>query len=133
MSVRVARAYDPPGVDDGHRVLVDRVWPRGRSREELRIDSWDRDIAPSDELRHWFGHDPARWEEFQQRYRVELATPEMQARTTALAGIARSGTLTLVYGARDREHNQAVALAAVIRERLAGASQIPLAESSTGS
>ncbi|MBX3031067.1 MAG: DUF488 domain-containing protein [Chloroflexi bacterium] len=116
MTVRIARAYDPPGPDDGHRVLVDRVWPRGRSKEALRLDSWDRDIAPSDELRHWFGHDPARWDEFQQRYRAELSTPAMQARVDALVAIARSGTLTLVYGATDREHNQAVVLAEVIRE-----------------
>lgn len=119
MTVRITRAYEPPGADDGHRVLVDRVWPRGRSREVLHIDTWERDIAPSDELRHWFGHDPARWDEFQRRYRDELATPEATQVLDALAAIAASGTLTLVYGARDEEHNQAVVLADVIRERLA--------------
>lgn len=117
MTVRIARAYDPPGADDGHRVLVDRVWPRGRSREALRIDSWERDVAPSDELRHWFGHEPSRWVEFQRRYRQELAEPALQPVLDALATTARSATLTLVYGAADREHNQAVVLAAVIGER----------------
>ncbi len=117
MTVRVARAYDPPGPADGHRVLVDRVWPRGRSREALRIDAWQREVAPSDELRRWFGHDPARWDEFRRRYREELRDPTKQAMVDALAEVARSGTLTLVYGAADREHNQAVALAEVVAER----------------
>jgi uncharacterized protein YeaO (DUF488 family) len=117
MTVRITRAYDPPGPDDGHRVLVDRVWPRGRSREALHIDAWERDIAPSDELRHWFGHDPVRWDEFQRRYRVELATPAAERVLDGLAAIAAAGTLTLVYGAHDEEHNQAVVLAQVIRER----------------
>lgn len=117
MTVRIARAYDDPGPDDGRRVLVDRVWPRGRSREALRIDAWEREVAPSDDLRHWFGHDPARWEEFQRRYREELATPEAARLLDGLAASARSGTLTLVYGAHDQERNQAVVLAQVIRER----------------
>ncbi len=117
MTVRIARAYDPPGPDDGRRVLVDRVWPRGRSREALRIDAWERDIAPSDELRHWFGHDPARWEGFQERYRAELSTPDAARILDAMATVARAGTLTLVYGAADRDHNQAVVLAAVVGER----------------
>lgn len=118
MTVRIVRAYEPPGPDDGHRVLVDRVWPRGRSREVLRIDTWERDIAPSDELRHWFGHEVERWEEFQRRYREELAAPDAVRTIDRLAAIARTGTLTLVYGAHDQEHNQAIVLADVIRERL---------------
>lgn len=117
MTVRIVRAYDPPGPDDGHRVLVDRVWPRGRSREALQIDSWERDVAPSDELRHWFAHEVPRWDEFQRRYREELAAPGLQPVLDRLAEVARSGTLTLVYGAADRDHNQAVVLAAVISER----------------
>ncbi|MFN8519263.1 MAG: DUF488 domain-containing protein [Chloroflexota bacterium] len=119
MTVRIARAYDPPGPDDGRRVLVDRVWPRGRSREALRLDAWERGIAPSDDLRHWFGHDPARWVEFQRRYRAELATPEAAPILDGLVASASAGTLTLVYGAHDEAHNQAVVLAEVIRERLA--------------
>ncbi len=119
MTVQIARAYDPPGPDDGRRVLVDRVWPQGRSRAVLRLDAWDRAIAPSDALRHWFGHDPARWDEFQRRYRAELATPEAAPILDALVASASTGTLTLVYGAHDEAHNQAVVLADVIRERLA--------------
>lgn len=116
MSVQIRRAYDAPGPDDGTRILVDRVWPRGRSRDALHIDGWERDVAPSDELRHWFGHDPARWTEFQQRYRAELATPDLDRIVAGLAATASAGTLTLVYGAHDQEHNQAVVLAEVIQE-----------------
>ncbi len=119
MTVRIARAYDQPGPDDGRRVLVDRVWPRGRSREALHLDAWERDVAPSDELRHWFGHDPARWDEFQRRYRAELSRPAAAAILDALVASAATGTLTLVYGAHDEAHNQAVVLADVICERLA--------------
>lgn len=118
MAIKVSRAYDPPLPDDGWRVLADRVWPRGRSRDELALDEWLRDVAPSDELRRWFGHDPGRWDEFRRRYRAELATPECAPLVEHLVERARGGTLTLVFGARDTEHNQAVALAEVIRERL---------------
>jgi uncharacterized protein YeaO (DUF488 family) len=119
MTIRIARAYDASGADDGRRVLVDRVWPRGRSRVALRIDAWERAIAPTDDLRHWFGHEPSRWDEFRRRYREELAAPELQPALDALAAVARTGTLTLVYGAADRDHNQAVVLAEVIGERAA--------------
>jgi uncharacterized protein YeaO (DUF488 family) len=114
LAVRLRRAYDPPAPADGGRVLVDRLWPRGVSREQLRVDAWLRDLGPSDALRRWFGHDPARWEEFRRRYRRELAAK--RALLDELAGYARGGTLTLVYGARDPEHNQAV----VIKELLEG-------------
>ncbi len=114
------RAYEEPRTEDGARVLVDRVWPRGRSRDELRIDEWLRDVAPSDELRRWFGHDPAKWDEFRRRYREELGGPERAPLVAGLVEKARRGTLTLVYGAKDQEHNQAVALAELIRERLRG-------------
>lgn len=104
----IRRAYDPPTRNDGARVLVDRVWPRGVSRRALAIDAWMRDLAPSTRLRKWFDHDPARWEAFQQRYFREL-----RGRTRALRElrerIAR-GRVTLVYGARDPDHNNAVAL-----------------------
>ncbi|HEX8938964.1 MAG TPA: DUF488 family protein [Candidatus Limnocylindrales bacterium] len=117
MAIRLKRAYEPPAADDGQRVLVDRVWPRGRSREALALAAWHRELGPSDALRYWFGHDPARWTEFRERYLDELAAPELQPRLDELAAVARRGTLTLVYGARDEAHNQAVVLAEVL-ERL---------------
>lgn len=117
-NVRLQRAYDDPGSDDGHRVLVDRVWPRGRTKEELRLDEWARDLGPSTALRRWFGHDPARWQEFQARYRVELAAPDQARVLDALANKARRGPVTLVYGARDRERNQARVIADELARRL---------------
>jgi uncharacterized protein YeaO (DUF488 family) len=117
--IRIKRAYDPPDPADGRRILVDRVWPRGLTREALGIERWARELAPSDDLRRWFGHDPARWEEFRRRYRTELAAPEREAELEELAAIARTETLTLVYSARDEEHNQARVLAEVIAERVA--------------
>ena len=119
-NVRLQRAYDDPASDDGHRVLVDRVWPRGRTKDELRLDAWARDLGPSKELRQWFGHEPARWPEFQTRYREELADPEKARALDALAAEAREGRVTLVYGARDREHNQARVIAAELEDRLTG-------------
>lgn len=121
-NVRLQRAYDDPQPDDGHRVLVDRVWPRGRTKAELRLDAWARDLGPSSGLRKWFGHDPARWTEFQARYRSELAEPERAQALDALATIARGGRITIVYGARDREHNQAQVIADEIARRLGKAS-----------
>jgi uncharacterized protein YeaO (DUF488 family) len=118
-NVRLQRAYEDPGPDDGHRVLVDRVWPRGRTKAELRLDEWARDLGPSTELRKWFGHDPARWTEFQARYQAELADPERSRALDALATIAGNGRVTIVYGARDREHNQAQVIADEIERRLA--------------
>lgn len=120
MGIRLQRAYEDPTPDDGYRVLVDRVWPRGRSREVLRLDEWLRELGPSDELRRWFGHDPARWDEFQTRYHAELAAPEQARRLDGLADRARAGTLTLVYGARDEERNQARVIAGELERRLAG-------------
>jgi uncharacterized protein YeaO (DUF488 family) len=117
-TVGLSRAYDPSGPDDGYRVLVDRVWPRGRTREELAIDEWARDLGPSTELRRWFGHEPARWDAFRQRYRDELAAPALAAELDRLAERARAGRVTLVFGARDREHNQAVVIAEEIGRRL---------------
>jgi uncharacterized protein YeaO (DUF488 family) len=119
-NIRLQRAYDEPTADDGHRVLVDRVWPRGRTKEHLRLDVWERDLGPSTELRKWFGHDPARWSEFQVRYRAELADPGRSQTLDALADRARRGPVTLVYGAQDTEHNQARVLAAELERRLAG-------------
>ena len=118
MSIRLQRAYQEPAPGDGYRVLVDRVWPRGRSRDALGLDEWARELGPSDELRRWFGHEPARWEEFRARYRAELAAPAQAALLDVLAQRARSGTLTLVYGARDEEHNQARVIAEELERRL---------------
>ena len=117
-NIRLQRAYDDPQPDDGHRVLVDRVWPRGRTKAELRLDAWARDLGPSTALRKWFGHEPTRWTEFQTRYRAELADPERAQALDALAAIARSGRVTIVYGARDREHNQAQVIADELDRRL---------------
>ena len=118
-TVILQRAYDEPTSNDGYRVLVDRVWPRGRTKEHLRLDAWHPELGPSTELRRWFGHDPARWDEFRSRYRTELAQPTAAAVLEDLAAVARRGRLTLVYGARDTEHNQARVIAAAIAERLA--------------
>jgi uncharacterized protein YeaO (DUF488 family) len=115
MMIAVKRAYDPPDESDGVRVLIDRLWPRGVTKEAAKIDRWMKDLAPSGELRKWFGHDPARWEEFRRRYREELA-----GRADAVAELrklARGGTLTLVYAARDVEHNDAVVLKEVLGRR----------------
>jgi uncharacterized protein YeaO (DUF488 family) len=113
MEVRLKRAYEPPAASDGYRVLVDRLWPRGVRREEARLDEWARELAPSAELRRWFGHDPERFEEFRRRYTEELAGQEEKLRE--LRRRAREEALTLVYSARDVEHNDAVVLAEILR------------------
>lgn len=108
------RAYEDPGAHDGYRVLVDHFWPRGRSKEVLRLDEWAKDIAPSAELIHWYGHVPERWPEFQRRYLAELATAPHQQRLRELLAAAGRRRITLVYGARTPTQNQAV----VVREAL---------------
>ncbi len=108
--IRIKRVCDAPGKDDGERILVDRLWPRGVSREEARIVSWVKEIGPSTELRKWFGHDPARWNEFQKRYERELHDPEKQVVLRGLADRSRRGVVTLVFGARDELHNNAMVL-----------------------
>jgi uncharacterized protein YeaO (DUF488 family) len=118
-NVQLQRAYDDPTPHDGHRVLVDRVWPRGRTKEQLRLDAWARDLGPSTQLRKWFGHDPARWAEFQTRYRAELADPDRAPALNALAERALRGPVTLVFGARDVEHNQARVIADELKRRMA--------------
>ncbi len=106
--VRIKRAYEAPAPGDGTRVLVDRLWPRGVSKADAGITLWMKDVAPSSELRKWFGHDPGRWEEFRRRYRTELAGKKAQV--AELRELARKGPLTLIYSARDEAHNQAVLL-----------------------
>jgi uncharacterized protein YeaO (DUF488 family) len=128
INVRLRRAYEEPGADDGHRVLVDRVWPRGRTRAQLRLDAWSPDLGPSVRLRKWFGHDPTRWTEFQRRYRAELEDPERAHALDALAQHARAGRVTIVYGARDREHNQAQVIADELTRRLSARSEAAAAE-----
>jgi uncharacterized protein YeaO (DUF488 family) len=113
MDVRLKRAYVPAEASDGYRVLVDRLWPRGVSRERARLDEWARELAPSAELRRWFAHDPARFEEFRRRYVEELKA--QAPKLDELRRRARAGTVTLVYGARDTEHNDAVVLAELLR------------------
>jgi len=117
MNIQIRRAYDPPARSDGYRVLVDRVWPRGVSKDELDLDEWRKEIAPSTQLRKWFGHDPERWKEFQERYFAELEGK--QDSVQELVKRARHGRITLVYGARDPDHNQAVALTTYLRARIA--------------
>ena len=109
MAIRLKRAYEPAAPEDGFRVLVDRLWPRGVSKNEARIDLWLKEVAPSAELRKWFGHDPAKWDEFRTRYFRELdGQPEAVAQ---LRKLARAGPVTLVYAARDEEHSGALVLA----------------------
>ncbi len=112
--VRIKRAYEMPARGDGYRVLVDRLWPRGLKKESLRLDLWAKDLAPSPELRRWFGHDPDRFREFTRRYQAELQAAPARALLAELLRHAAHGTLTLVYGARDEEHNGA----AVLRDML---------------
>lgn len=115
MEIKLKRTSEPAQDADGVRVLVDRLWPRGVRKESLKLDAWLKDVAPSTELRKWFRHDPARWEEFQHRYFAELdARP---AALEELIAAVQRGRVTLLYSARDTEHNQAVALKAYLERR----------------
>ena len=120
-TIQIRRAYEPARRGDGYRVLVDRLWPRGRSKASLQLSAWAKELAPSTELRTWFGHDPARWAEFKRRYRVELRTTERADYLKQLAQRAQAGMVTLIYGARDEEHNEARVLADQIRRRVVAA------------
>jgi len=116
VDVRLKRAYDPSSPSDGYRVLVDRLWPRGVSKEEAALDEWEKVLPPSAELREWFGHEPSLFAEFRRRYIDELRA--QRPRLAELRRRATHGTLTLVYSARDTEHNDAVVLAEVLRRGL---------------
>jgi uncharacterized protein YeaO (DUF488 family) len=116
MDVRLKRAYEPASADDGYRVLVDRLWPRGVSRKKAALDEWGKGLAPSSGLREWFGHEPGRFAEFRRRYIAELRANRSVLKE--LRRRARVGTLTLVYSAHDNEHNDAVVLAEVLRRGL---------------
>jgi uncharacterized protein YeaO (DUF488 family) len=114
--IHLRRAYDAPGAEDGSRVLVDRLWPRGLARASAKIDLWLKDIAPSDALRRWFGHEPARWGAFAMRYRAELT-----ANSTPMAELVRlyrAGPVTLLFAAHDAERNNAVVLGDVLRQQI---------------
>ena len=113
--VRTRRVYDDPSPEDGRRVLVDRLWPRGLAKARAGIDEWAKEVAPSTELRRWYGHDPARFEEFRRRYQAELADPQRQAAVRHMRELARSGPLTLVTATRDIDHSQAAVLAEHLR------------------
>jgi uncharacterized protein YeaO (DUF488 family) len=117
--LQLKRAYEPAARTDGRRILVDRLWPRGLSKRRVAIDDWMKELAPSAQLRRWFAHDPKKWPEFQRRYRVELRDHSDLVRQ--LASLARRGRVTLVFGARDERHNDAVVLVGVIRRRMARA------------
>ncbi|MDF0642655.1 MAG: DUF488 family protein [Nitrospira sp.] len=112
--IRIKRVYSEPRARDGVRVLVDRVWPRGITKKRAQIVEWWRDVAPSTSLRKWFGHEPARWTEFRKRYQAELGRSGMVDELQKLARLSRKRTITLVYGAADEEHNQAVVLKEVL-------------------
>ncbi len=116
-NVKLKRAYDPPAASDGTRILVDRLWPRGVSKANAGIDAWDKDIAPSTMLRNWFGHDPARWQEFRRRYADEIRGHREQL--DELRARAESGRITLVFAAHDKVHNHAI----VLRDVLLGRSE----------
>jgi uncharacterized protein YeaO (DUF488 family) len=115
MDIRIKRAYEEPDEADGTRILVDRLWPRGLTKQRAKIDLWLKDIAPSTELRKWFAHDPARWTEFQRRYNKELHANKEAVDT--LKQKAAKGPVTLIYGARDQEHNEAVVLERLLQRK----------------
>ena len=115
--VAIKRVQDPVAGEDGYRVLVDRVWPRGIRKQAAELDEWCRDLAPSTELRQWFGHDPERWQGFREAYRAELA--ECPQALSRLLRQMEKGPVTLLYSSRDREHNQAVVLAEVLAQEWA--------------
>ena len=110
--------YEPPNAEDGARLLVDRLWPRGLKKEKLRLTGWLKEVAPRDALRHWFNHDPRRWEEFQRRYAAELE--EHPRAWQPILQAARGGRVTLLFAAKDQEHNNAVALKAFLERKLQG-------------
>jgi uncharacterized protein YeaO (DUF488 family) len=116
VEIHIKRAYEPAASSDGYRVLIDRLWPRGVSRERAKLDEWERELPPSTELRQWFGHEPSRFDEFRRRYIEELRSE--RPRLAELRRRAQSRALTLVYSAQDTEHNDAVVLAEVLRRGL---------------
>lgn len=117
LMIKLKRIYEPPGEEDGHRILVERLWPRGLSKKKAAVGLWLKEVAPSSGLRRWYGHDPARWSEFKERYRAELAAQEELV--AGLARMAGEGVVTFLFAARDEERNSAVVLKEYIEERYA--------------
>ncbi len=115
MNIRIKRVYEEPDGEDGTRILVDRLWPRGLTKEKAKVDLWLKDVAPSTELRKWFAHDAAKWTEFQTRYREELKSNK--GHILLLEQEAAKGTITLLYGAKDQQHNEAVILQSLLKLR----------------
>ncbi|MGA1983837.1 MAG: DUF488 domain-containing protein [Acidobacteriaceae bacterium] len=115
MDIRIKRAYEEPDEADGTRILVDRLWPRGLTKQRAKVDLWLKDVAPSTELRKWFAHDPAKWTEFQARYKEELKQHSEQL--ALLKQQAAKGPVTLIYAARDQEHNEAVILQRLLKSK----------------
>jgi len=115
-NVKLKRAYEPPAASDGTRILIDRVWPRGVDKANAAIDQWDKSIAPSTMLRNWFGHDPARWQEFRRRYTNEIRGHREQL--DELRARAQSGRITLVFAAHDKIHNHAIVLRDILLDRI---------------
>lgn len=124
--ITAKRAYEPAERADGYRVLIDRLWPRGVSKEKARLDAWEKDIAPSRELREWYGHDPAKWPEFRARYTRELRAPAAKLILADLVRRANRGRVTLVYGSRAAEISDVAVLESVLRRRARGATRKPL-------
>jgi uncharacterized protein YeaO (DUF488 family) len=116
--VEMKRAYESASRNDGYRILIDRLWPRGLKKTEFKFNEWTKLLAPSTELRRSFGHEPARWRTFQSRYKAELRTNEAKAKLTELTERARKGKVTLLYSAKDTEHNDAVVLKSLIEKAL---------------
>jgi uncharacterized protein YeaO (DUF488 family) len=116
MALRAKRVYEEPESSDGERILVDRIWPRGISKDKARLSDWRRDLAPSNDLRRWFGHDPDRWEEFKERYRAELEEAGKMGDLRDIAERAVEENVTFLFGAKDKKHNNARALEAFVEE-----------------
>jgi uncharacterized protein YeaO (DUF488 family) len=115
-SIRIKRVYDFPTEVDGFRILIDRLWPRGMSKEKAKLDLWMKDIAPSEQLRTWFNHEPSKWGEFQKKYKTELS--EKQAAIKRLEQLEKEkGLITLIYSAKDTEHNNALALKSILERK----------------
>lgn len=117
--LKIKRAYDKSESADGERILIDRLWPRGVSKERAHLDEWQKDLAPSTELRKWFGHDPKKWAEFKKRYAKELEAPEKKKLLEDIARRATNGTVTLIYGAKDTEHSDVKVLEELITKMMA--------------
>src|SRR5512147_293411 len=117
--LKIKRVYDPPSDDDGKRILIDRLWPRGLSKDEAQIDEWAKNVAPSTRLRKWFSHDPGKWSEFRQRFFTELGAE--QESVDSIIAAARKGTVTLLYGSKEERYNNAVALKELLDYRMKAA------------